>query len=163
MSQVSKTPCWDHISGSHTTLKPYNLTCWQLPLLHYTYVISWMSILNLVVNGNDFSISTGRHRFLKSHVITLHASYHWHVKCHYEKLEHVIVMIAKIGKVDIERKTISGLNHIMEHQLQIMSFIGEMWFLPEASYGLRVLSLPACVCVSVRQSRACPHDNFSTF
>ena len=35
--------------------------------------------------------------------------------------------------------------------------------LPEAIYGLRVLSLPACVCVSVRQSRACPHDNFSTF
>ena len=39
-------------------------------------------------------------------------------------------------------------------------------FLPEASFGLRVLSLPACVCVSVclcvRQSRACPSDNSST-
>ena len=36
-------------------------------------------------------------------------------------------------------------------------------FLPEASIGLRVLSLPAsvcvCVCPSVRQSRACPRDN----
>ena len=35
--------------------------------------------------------------------------------------------------------------------------------LPEASFGLRVLSLPAsvcpCVCVCVCQSRACPHDN----
>ena len=34
-------------------------------------------------------------------------------------------------------------------------------FLPEASFGLRVLSLPACVCVclSVCQSLACPRDN----
>ena len=35
--------------------------------------------------------------------------------------------------------------------------------LPEASFGLRVLSLPAsvclCVCVCVYQSRACPRDN----
>ena len=29
-------------------------------------------------------------------------------------------------------------------------------FLPEASFGLRVLSLPASVCVCVRQPRACP-------
>ena len=39
-------------------------------------------------------------------------------------------------------------------------------FLPEASFGIRVLSLPACVCVSVclcvRQSWACPCDNSST-
>ena len=38
--------------------------------------------------------------------------------------------------------------------------------LPEASFGLRVLSLPACVCVCVcpcvRQSRVCPCDNSST-
>ena len=35
--------------------------------------------------------------------------------------------------------------------------------IPEASFGLRVLSLPAsvCVCVSVRQSRACLRDNSS--
>ena len=34
-------------------------------------------------------------------------------------------------------------------------------FLPEASFGLQVLSLPAsvCVCVSVCQSLACPRDN----
>ena len=38
-------------------------------------------------------------------------------------------------------------------------------FLPEASFGLRVLSSPAsvglCVRVCVYQSRACPHDNSS--
>ena len=32
-------------------------------------------------------------------------------------------------------------------------------FLPEASFGLRVLSLPVCLCVY--QSLACPHDNLS--
>ena len=40
------------------------------------------------------------------------------------------------------------------------------FLLPEASFGLRVLSLPACVCVCVclcvRQSWACPSDNSST-
>ena len=39
-------------------------------------------------------------------------------------------------------------------------------FLPEASFGLRVLSLPVCMCVcvrvSVRQSSACPCNNSST-
>ena len=41
------------------------------------------------------------------------------------------------------------------------------WFLPEASFGLRVLSSPASVglcvrvCVCVWQSRACPRDNSS--
>ena len=40
-------------------------------------------------------------------------------------------------------------------------------FLPEASFGLRVLSSPlsvylsVCVCVCVYQSLACPHDNSS--
>ena len=36
-------------------------------------------------------------------------------------------------------------------------------FSPEASYGLRVLSSPAslCVCVCVRQSQVCPDDNLS--
>ena len=33
------------------------------------------------------------------------------------------------------------------------------WFLPEASFGLRVLSLPESVCVY--QSLACPHDHSS--
>ena len=34
-------------------------------------------------------------------------------------------------------------------------------FLPEASFGLRVLSFPAsaCVCPCVRQTTACPRDN----
>ena len=40
-----------------------------------------------------FSVPVERHRFMKSHDITLHASFHWHDKCHYETLEHVIVMI----------------------------------------------------------------------
>ena len=35
-------------------------------------------------------------------------------------------------------------------------------FLPEASFGLRVLSLPASVCPCVYQSLACPHDNSSS-
>ena len=34
-------------------------------------------------------------------------------------------------------------------------------FLPEASFGLRVLSLAASVGLCVCQSRACPHDNSS--
>ena len=34
-------------------------------------------------------------------------------------------------------------------------------FLPEASFGLRVLSLPVSVCVCVYQSLACPDDNSS--
>ena len=34
-------------------------------------------------------------------------------------------------------------------------------FLPEASFGLRVLSLPPSVCLCVRQSLACPRDNLS--
>ena len=39
------------------------------------------------------------------------------------------------------------------------------FFLPEASFGLWVLSLPAyvCVCVSVRQSHTCPCDNSGPF
>ena len=36
-----------------------------------------------------------------------------------------------------------------------------MQFLPEASFGLRVLSLPVSVCVCVYQSLACLHDNSS--
>ena len=55
--------------------------------------------------------------------------------------------------------------------LYIMIYItvGGMYFvfLPEASFGLWVLSLPACVCVyvwmpvyvSVCQPRVCPHHN----
>ena len=71
-----------------------------------------MSISNRLVNENDFSLPVERHRFLKSRDITLHASFHWHNKYHYEKLEHVIVMITWSGNATIGRKTISGLNHI---------------------------------------------------
>ena len=42
-------------------------------------------------------------------------------------------------------------------------FYFKVQFSPEASFGLRVLSLPAsvcvCVCLSVCQSLACPRDN----
>ena len=40
-------------------------------------------------------------------------------------------------------------------------YLQQNQFLPEASFGHRVLSLPACVCVRVcvNQSLACPRDN----
>ena len=72
----------------------------------------WMFILNLLVNENDFSVPVERHRFLKSRDITLHTSFHRHDEYHYQKLEHVVVMIAWCGNATIGRKTISGLNHI---------------------------------------------------
>ena len=75
-------------------------------------VLSWMSIFNLLVNENDFSVPVEHHRFLKSHDITLHVSFYKYDKYHYEKLEHVIVMITWSGDGTIGRKTISGLNHI---------------------------------------------------
>ena len=56
-------------------------------------VLLWMSIFDLLVNEDDFSVPVERKRFLKSHDILLHVSFHCHDKCHYEKLEHVIVMI----------------------------------------------------------------------
>ena len=43
--------------------------------------------------------------------------------------------------------------------LVMFHYLKNMFFLPEASFGLRVLSLPVSVCVY--QSRACPHDNSS--
>ena len=51
--------------------------------------------------------------------------------------------------------------------LHLMSSLLNFQFLPEASFGLRVLPLPASVCLCVRvfvrpcvcQSRACLHDN----
>ena len=55
--------------------------------------LSWMSILNLIIYENDFSEPPKCHRFLKSHDTIHHVQFHWHAKCHYEKLEHVIVMI----------------------------------------------------------------------
>ena len=72
-----------------------------------------MSIFNLPVNENDFSVPVERHGFLKSHDFTLHVLFYWHDKYHYETLEHVIVMITWSGNATIGRKTISGLNHIM--------------------------------------------------
>ena len=65
-----------------------------------------MSIFNLLVNENDFSVPFERRRFSKSH------ESRWHDKYHYEKLEHVIVMITWSENTTIGRKTIFGLNHI---------------------------------------------------
>ena len=75
-------------------------------------VLSWMPIFNLLVNENDFSVPVERHRFMKSHDITLHASFHWHDKYRYEQWEQVIVMITWSGNATIGRKTTSGLNQI---------------------------------------------------
>ena len=77
----------------------------------------------LLANENDFSAQVEYHRFYRSHDITLHVSFHWYDKCRDEKLEQVTVMITWSGNATIGRKTISGLNHIMWHQLQIMSSI----------------------------------------
>ena len=82
-----------------------------------------MSISNLLVNGNDFSVPVESHKFFKSHDFTLHASFHWHDWYHYQKSEHVIVMITWSGNATISRKTISVINHLTYHQLQIMPFI----------------------------------------
>ena len=76
--------CWTHISDYHTVLNPFNFTCWQLTPLHYTEVLSWMSIFHLVVNKNDFSVQF-ESRTLKSDYVILHALFHWDHKCHYKK------------------------------------------------------------------------------
>ena len=72
-----------------------------------------MSIFNFVVNENNFSVLVEHYRFLKLHDIALHVSLHWHPKCHYEKLEHVILMITWSGNINIDKKAISGLTHFM--------------------------------------------------
>ena len=113
MTRVCETPCWNRIRDSHTVLKPYDLTCWQVTSIRNTDVLSWIPIFNHLVDEKYFSVPAERHRFFKSHDITLHASFHWHDKCHYEKLEHVIVMITWSENVTIGGKTISGLNYIM--------------------------------------------------
>ena len=100
-------------------LNSYN---WTWTPLHYTDAISWMTIFHLVFNENGFSVPFGTIRN-HSHDIILHVPFDWHHKWHYEKWEHVIVMITWSWSADNGRKTISGLNHIMKHQLQIMLLI----------------------------------------
>ena len=70
---------------------------------------------NFLVNENKFSVPVERHRFSKSHDITLQASSHCHDKYHYEKFKHMIVMIIWSGNATNGRKTISVLNHINLH------------------------------------------------
>ena len=87
-------------------------------------VLSWMAIFHLVFNENDFSVPLERHTLMKSHDTKPYASsFHWNHKYHYEKLEHVIVMITWSWNADTGRRNTSGLNHIMQHQLQIMLLI----------------------------------------
>ena len=70
-----------------------------------------MSISNRLVNENDFPLPVECHRFLKSHDITLYASFPWHNEYQFEKLEYVIAMITWIGNATIDRKTV-WLNQI---------------------------------------------------
>ena len=123
MAQSWEKSCSNHMNDYHAVLNPYNLTCWQLTPQHYMDVLSWMAIFHPVVNENEFSVPFERHALLKSHDIILHASFHCHHKCHYEKLEHVSVMITWSWNADTGRRTISGLNHIMLHQLPIILLI----------------------------------------
>ena len=61
---------------------------------HYTI---WTSFVNghfpSCIQWKWFSVPLERHALLKSHDIIVHASFHWHHKCHYEKLDYVIVMM----------------------------------------------------------------------
>ena len=103
MALFCESSCWNHISDYNTVLNPYNLTCWLLTPLHYTDVLSWMVDFHLVVNEHGFSVPFERHTLLKSHDIILHASFHWHHKCHYGKLKHMVVMITWSWNADTER------------------------------------------------------------
>ena len=76
MTLLFEISCWNHISDFHTVLDPYELTCWQL-IPHYTDVLSWVAIFNLVVNEKEFSVPFERHILLKSHDIILRVSFHW--------------------------------------------------------------------------------------
>ena len=75
----------------------------------FTNILSWMSFFNLVVNENDFSVPTERHRYLESYV---HFKHHA-IDTINEKLEHVTVMIIWSGSADIDRQLISVQNYIM--------------------------------------------------
>ena len=125
------------ISDYNTVSNPYDLTCWLVTSLHYTGVLSWMADCHLVVNEYDFSIPFERHTLLKSHDIILHASFHWHHKCHYGKLKHMVVMITWSWNADTERKTISRRNHIIScnisckwcWQLTYFSYVNCAWYI----------------------------------
>ena len=69
---------------------------------------------------------------------------------------HIISLAYTISKCTSER----ALNFI-QFEFTPFSHGRSLDFLPEASFGPRVLSLPASVCVCVRQSRVCPRDNLS--
>ena len=77
-----------------------------------------MAIFLLAVNEIIFRYpSNNRHDNYTSCV------FHWHYKCYYEKLERVIEMITWSWNADTMRKIISGQNHIMQRQSQIMLLI----------------------------------------
>ena len=56
----------------------------------------------------------------------------------------------------------SGYRLVLHHLALPCHALSCLVFLPEASFGLRVLSLPAYVCLCVRQSWASPSNNSST-
>ena len=73
---------------------------------------------------------------------------------------------------DSVRESLIGFSHFHDDNIRPPNYVSvhskkyaHLSFLPEASFGLRVLSSPAsvglCVRVCVYQSRACPHDNSS--
>ena len=112
MDRICVNSCWNHIMIIIRWLK--HMVSHADSFHHY---IIWASFLqcplsHLGVNEDDFSVPVECHRFFKSHDITFHVSFHWHIKCHKEKLEFVVVMI-----------TCSRIAGIARHQLQIKSLI----------------------------------------
>ena len=52
---------WNHIDDYHTVLNQYNLTWSWLTPLHYTDVLYWIVIFQLLVNENYFSVPFEHH------------------------------------------------------------------------------------------------------
>ena len=79
-----------------------------------------------------------------------------------QQIYEITVMLVSSSSIDIVHKQ-SPLDCHLNFWRCALADIS--WFLPKASFGLRVLSSPAsvglCVRVCVYQSRACPHDNSS--
>ena len=97
-----------NITDYNTVLRPCNLACWQVTVLDYTGILSWMSLFSLVVKENYFSVASRVPMILE--ISWYYTSFHWHHQCHYEKLEHVILVITWGGNSYIGSNTVSGLN-----------------------------------------------------
>ena len=141
MFQVWDMSYWNHISVCHTVFKPYSLTCWQLTPRHYAEVLSWVYTFDIEVNENHLSAPVEQRRFFKSLDITLHTSFHWHLKCFRKRCQYVVDMITGSIDTGIGRRTPSRLNHAMWHQLQLMLLV-RLYF--------------ACHCCMI-----CHHDTYN--